>query len=59
MQLTRAPESMRAPRVKSWKSIGANSIFFFFLSVTAEKIEMHCSLVTGSLVRYSAIWAVE
>ena len=58
MQLTRAPESMRASRVKSWKSIGANSIFFFFLSVTAEKIGMQCLLVPGSLVRYSPIWAV-
>ena len=55
MQLTSAPESMRASRVKSWKSIGANSIFFFFLRVTAEKIGMDSSLVMGSLVRYSAI----
>ena len=57
MQFTRAPESIRASRVKSWKSMGAKSIFFFFLRDTAEKIGMHSSFVMGSLVGYSAIWA--
>ena len=46
MHFTRAPESIRASRVKSWKSMGAKSIFFFFLRDTAEKIGMQ--FVMGS-----------
>ena len=45
MQLTKAPESMRASMEKCWKSIGANSMRLFCLRAIAENIGRHRSPV--------------
>ena len=58
MQLTRAPESIRASIEKCWKSIGANSMRLFCLSAIAEDIGRHCSPIgLFVVVIFSNWWA--
>ena len=52
-QLTSAPESTSASTDRLLKSIGAKSIFRFFFRLIAEKIGMHFSLVSGSVITVS------
>ena len=52
-QLTSAPESTSASTDRLLKSIGAKSIFRFFLRCLAEKIGLHFSLVSGSVIAIS------
>ena len=56
MQLTRAPESIRASIEKCWKSIGANSMRLFCLSAIAENIGRYCSPVWLFVVVIFSIW---
>ena len=49
-QLTSAPESTSASTDMLVKSIEAKSIFLFFFRLMAEKIGMHFSLVSGSVM---------
>ena len=52
-QLTSAPESTSASTDRLLKSIGAKSILRFFFRLMAEKIGMHFSLVSGSVITIS------